>query len=98
VFSDLVRDDRGRATMAVRGKSQRVEVELGPKYRAVVVYAPNPSLARSGESSRNFVCLEPVVGIINALNLAHKGRYDELQSVPPDGAWQESFWVRPSGF
>jgi aldose 1-epimerase len=89
VFSDLVRGDRGRAVMAMQGKTQRLEVLLGPKYRAVVIYAPD---------TRNFVCLEPVVAIINALNLAHKGTYKELQSVLPDGVWQESFWIRPSGF
>ena len=89
VFSDLVRDELGRAVMAINGKSQRLEVALGPKYRAVVVYAP---------SNGNFVCLEPEAGIINALNLAHKGLYKELQSVPSGDVWQESFWVRTSGF
>jgi aldose 1-epimerase len=89
VFSDLVRDEQGRAVMAMNGKSQRLEVLLGPKYRAVVVYAP---------SNRDFVCLEPEAGIINALNLAHRGLYKELQSLPSGNIWQESFWVRPSGF
>jgi aldose 1-epimerase len=32
------------------------------------------------------------------MNLAHKGLYKELQSVPPRGSWEESFWVRPKGF
>ena len=40
VFSDLVRDARGRATMSLRGKTQRLEVVLGANYRAVVIYAP----------------------------------------------------------
>ena len=39
-----------------------------------------------------------VPGIINALNLAHRGVYNELQSIPPGGVWRESFWIRPSGF
>jgi aldose 1-epimerase len=46
----------------------------------------------------NFVCVEPMAGITNALNLAHKGLYRELQSIAPGAAWQESFWIRPSGF
>jgi len=46
----------------------------------------------------NFICIEPMAGITNALNLAHRGIYKELQSIPPGGAWQESFWIRPSGF
>ena len=82
VFSDLVRDARGQATMSVRGKTQRLEVVLGANYRAVVIYAPKPAPGQDA-ASRNFVCIEPVAGIINALNLAHKGVYKELQSIPP---------------
>jgi aldose 1-epimerase len=98
VFSDLIRDGRGRAVMGLKGKSQRLEVVFGPNYRAVVVYAPNPATSPDGTTSRNFVCLEPVAGIINALNLAHKGVYHELQSIAPDDVWQESFWIRAAGF
>jgi len=32
------------------------------------------------------------------MNAAHKGLYKELQTIPAGGAWEESFWVRPSGF
>jgi aldose 1-epimerase len=92
VFSDLVRDDAGVAVMSLNGRRQRVDVLLGPKYRVVLVYAPRAAQGRS------FVCFEPMAGITNALNLAEKGKYQELQSIPPGGVWQESFWVRPSGF
>jgi hypothetical protein len=27
-----------------------------------------------------------------------RGPYKELQSIPAGGRWEESFWVRPSGF
>jgi aldose 1-epimerase len=47
---------------------------------------------------RNFVCIEPMAGVTNAPNLAHRGLYDELQTVAPGSTWRESFWVRPSGF
>jgi aldose 1-epimerase len=97
VFSDLVRDERGIATMSLRGKAQRLDVVLGANYRAVVIYAPKPAPGQNA-AARNFVCIEPVAAIINALNLAHKGVYKELQSIPPGGVWQESFWVRPGGF
>jgi aldose 1-epimerase len=53
---------------------------------------PNPL------ATPNFVCIEPMTGITNALNLAHRGVYKELQSIPPGGTWQESFWIKPSGF
>ncbi|MCM3879814.1 MAG: aldose 1-epimerase [Vicinamibacterales bacterium] len=46
----------------------------------------------------NFICFEPMAGITNALNLAHKGTYKELQYIKPGGTWEESFWVKPSGF
>ena len=94
---DLVRDARGQATMSLQARTQRLEVVLGANYRAVVIYAPKPTPGRDA-AARNFVCIEPVAGIINALNLAHKGVYKELQSIPPAGVWQESFWIRPGGF
>jgi aldose 1-epimerase len=90
VFGELIRDASGRATMWVKGKSERVDVVFGPNYKAVVVYAPN--------SQSKFICFEPMAGITDAMNLAQKGKYGELQSVAPGGAWAESFWVRPSGF
>ena len=97
VFSDLVRDANGRATMSLGGKAQKLDVVLGPNYRAVVIYAPKPGPGQD-PAARNFVCIEPVTAIINGLNLAHKGLYKDLQSIPPGGVWQESFWIRPSGF
>ena len=104
VFSDLVRDPDGRATMTVRGRAQRLDVVLGPRWRSVVVWAPNPSgKGRGGQgdsppAERNFICIEPMAAISNALNMAHRGQYAELQTIAPGGIWRESFWVRPSGF
>jgi len=91
VFSDLVRDASGKAAMRVQGKSEKVEVAFGPNYKAVVVFAP----PRPGDS---VVCFEPMAGITDALNLAQKGVYKELQYIPPGQKWQESFWIKPSGF
>ncbi len=96
VFGDLERDASGRAIMSVKGKTQKLDVLFGPNYRSAVIYAPKPGAASA--QNRNFICFEPMAGITDALNLAHRGLYSELQSVPPSGAWQESFWVRPSGF
>jgi aldose 1-epimerase len=89
VFGDLRRDKEGRAVMSIRGKAQQLDVVLGPNYRAMVVYSPKAS---------NFVALEPMVGITDSMNLAQKGLYKDLQSIPPGGYWQESFWIRPRGF
>lgn len=95
VFGDLVRDSAGRATMSVRGRTQRIDVAFGPNWRAAVVWAPKP---KSPTEDRNFVCFEPMAGITNAMNLAHRGVYSELQSIPAEGIWEESFWIKPSGF
>jgi aldose 1-epimerase len=127
VFGDLERDAQGRAVMSVRGKKQQLDVLLGPNYRSIVLYSPNPANARGGGGrggrggappapaaattpevplagardtvpNRGFICFEPMVGITNSMNLAHKGLYKELQSIPAGGRWEESFWLRPSGF
>jgi aldose 1-epimerase len=89
VFSDLVRDAQGRATVSVVGRSQRLDIVFGPNYRSAVVWAPVPG---------TFVCIEPMAGITDAINLAHKGLYRELQSIAGGGTWRESFWIAPKGF
>ena len=89
VFTDLRRDAEGRATVAVSGRSQRLEIGLGPNYRAVTIWSPK---------DRPFICIEPTAGIIDALNLAARGLYKELQSVAPGGTWRERFWIKASGF
>lgn len=91
LFSDLIRDANGRATMWVQGKSERIEVSFGPNYKAAVVWFP-------AGPTQNFICFEPMAGITDAMNLAQKGIYKELQYIPPGQTWQESFWIKPSGF
>ena len=118
VFSDLVRDAQNKATVTLQGKHQRLDILLGPKWRSLVIYSPNPTGTGLGSnvianpnapprggaappqnaSSLNFICFEPMAGITNAMNLAQKGLYKELQSIQPGGTWQESFWIKPSGF
>ena len=121
VFGDLVRDSQGRATMTVKGKQQRLDIMLGPTWKSVVIYAPNPAnTGRGGQNisaanptgrdpmpppaagtpaaDRNFICFEPMAGITDAMNLAQKGLYKELQYIQPNGTWEASFWVKPSGF
>jgi aldose 1-epimerase len=39
-----------------------------------------------------------MAGITDAVNLAYRGLYKELQSIAPGGMWRESFWVKPGGF
>jgi aldose 1-epimerase len=89
VFGDLVRDPQGRATTSIAGKTQRLDFVLGPNYRSVVIWAPK---------DRDFICVEPMAGVTDAINLAHRGQYKELQTIAPGGTWRESFWVKPGGF
>jgi aldose 1-epimerase len=87
-FTDLVRDAAGRATFSVEGGGKQIQVIYGPKYAVAVVYAP---------PNQNYICFEPMAAITNGVNLAHEGKYPDLQMVPPGGKWRESFWVRTSG-
>ena len=96
VFSDLERDAQGRAVMSLKGRQQQLDVLIGPKFKSVVVYTP-PQPAKAPDS-RGSIAIEPMAGITNSMNLAHKGLYRELQSIPPGGFWEESFWLRPKGY
>ena len=74
----------------VQGKSQKIAIRYGPKYKVAVVYAP--------QGRGSFICFEPMAGITDAFNLAHAGTYRDLQTIAPGATWQESFWIKPSGF
>jgi aldose 1-epimerase len=87
-FTDLVRDSSGRATFSVEGGGKQIQVIYGPKYTVAVVWAP---------PNQNFICFEPMAAITNGVNLAHEGKYPDLQTAPPGGKWRESFWVRARG-
>ncbi len=83
--------------MSVIGKSQRLDVVLGPNFRSVVIWAPHPENRGRGSQNlgapvtagrgnaaqtaqdRNFICIEPMAAITDAINLAHKG---PLQRAP----------------
>ena len=84
VYTNLDRDGRGRAEFRVEAGGKRVTVVFGPKYTVAVVYAP---------PGRDFICFEPMTGVTNGFNLAHEGKFREMQSVPAGGVWEESYWV-----
>jgi aldose 1-epimerase len=89
VLAGFHRDSQGRAIFRLKGKAQEIEVSYGPRYLAGEIWAP---------PNREFLCFEPMAAIDNGINLAHRGIYKELQSLPAGQVWQESFWVRASGF
>jgi aldose 1-epimerase len=98
IFTDLERDDRGWATMSLMGKTQQVDVSIGPKFKTILVLSRENTGGRGGPPGRGTVAFEPMAAVTNALNLAHRGAYKELQSIAPGGSWEESFWIRPRGF
>jgi aldose 1-epimerase len=95
VFTDLERDDEGRATMTLVGRAQKLDVVFGPNYRAAVIWSP-PTGPDGGPAT--FMCIEPMAAITDAMNLAHRQQYHDLQTIPPGGRWHERFWIRPRGF
>lgn len=89
VMTDLVRGSDGRAVFWARGKREKIIVSFGPKYPVAVAFTP---------PDKEAVCLEPMAAVTNAFNLAHRGLYPGLQSIPPGGEWKESFWIAAEGF
>jgi aldose 1-epimerase len=87
-FTDLIRDPQGRAVFSVEGGGKKIEVTYGPKWIVAVVWEP---------ANQNFICFEPMAGITNGVNLAHEGKYKDLQVLAPGATWKESFWVKASG-
>jgi aldose 1-epimerase len=88
-YTDLVRDASGHANFSVQAADKKIEVIFGPNYKVAIVYSP---------AGQNFICFEPMAAVTNGINLAYDGKYNELQTVAPNTTWQESFWVRFSGF
>ncbi|OPZ27915.1 MAG: hypothetical protein BWZ02_01461 [Lentisphaerae bacterium ADurb.BinA184] len=39
-----------------------------------------------------------MTGITNGINLNHAGKYPDLQTVPANGTWTESFWISAKGW
>jgi aldose 1-epimerase len=93
-FTDLERDAKGRAIFSIEAGDKQIELQFGPQYPVAVIWEPP---IPPGQSD-GFVCIEPMVGVTNAINLNHAGKYPDLQSVPANGTWTESFWIHPKGF
>jgi len=93
-FIDLERDANGLAHFSIESGGKKIELLFGPKYPVAVIWEP----ASPPGQSLGFICVEPMAGITNAINLNHAGKYDALQTVPANGQWTESFWIRGLGF
>jgi aldose 1-epimerase len=142
VFTDLVRDSQGRATMRLMYNGKELDETLGPKFKTVLLWSTPLSAAAGGggrqgagraarqaqptsfppfpvdpakgvktappaiaptpaeepPTAKGFIAFEPMVGITDALNLAHKGTYKDLQMIPVGDSWEESFWITTKGY
>jgi aldose 1-epimerase len=97
-FADFERDTSGRSWFSIEGKHQKIDFLVGPHWQGMGIYAPDPASNAQALQSGGFVALEPMTALTNGLNLAQRGIYKELQTIPPGKIWQESFWIRPTGF
>jgi aldose 1-epimerase len=147
VFSDLIRDANGRATMRLMYNGKELDETLGPNFKTVLLWstplsagaaggggrgggggraatggagappmpsgpfpvdpaqsvkiappAVPPAPGAAAPTTKGFIAFEPMVGITNALNLAQKGVYKDLQMIPVGGSWEESFWITTKGY
>src|ERR1700687_1484928 len=74
VFGDLVRDAQGRAHAVVKGQRQQIEAMLGPNFRSLVVWSPDPLRTGTGSSE--------ATGSLQAPRAAEPSS----AAVPPPGA------------
>ncbi len=88
-FDDVFTSLEPGGEFSVEGGGKKIIVKFGPRFRVGVVYAPQ---------GRDFICFEPMSAVTNAFNLAHAGKYAELQSIAPGGSWRESYWIQTAGF
>ena len=93
-FADLERAADGRARFSIESGEKQVEIFFGPRYPVAIIWEP----ALPPSQTLGFICIEPMTGVTNAVNLNHAGSYPDLQTVPANGRWTESFWVRAKGF
>ncbi len=91
VFGDLRTDPDGWARFGVHAGRERLTVAYGDGYPVAVVYAP------SGDGQQ-FLCFEPMSGITNAFNLAHRKLYPQLPMVRPGEVWTGTYRISVEGF
>jgi aldose 1-epimerase len=93
-FTDLERDEKGRARFSIEAGDKQIEILFGARYPVAIIWEP----ASPPGQALEFICVEPMAGLTNATNLNHAGKYPELQTISAGGKWSESFWIRGAGF
>ena len=99
VFTDLVRDEQGRAHARIEGKKQRLELLIGPNWRGLTVWAPNP--AGTGRGSNAFSPRRPAPPPRSALggsrSLRASRRRSELHLLRAAGGDRQRVESRAQG-
>ena len=62
IFTDLERDAQGRATMTLIGKTQQLDVVVGPKFKTILVLSRDNNANRMPATARGTVAFEPMAG------------------------------------
>jgi aldose 1-epimerase len=70
----------------------------GPNGPAAPTAAAPAANAAPPAPRQESVCFEPMAGITDGMNLAHRGLYKDQQFIPPNQTWEANFWVKPTGF
>lgn len=91
-FTGLRPSPDGKVHFIIASGSKQIELIFGPKYPVAVVWEP----VFNGHPTP-FMCVEPMAGLTDAINLHHAGKYPQLQMVAPGETWSETFSIRPSG-
>ncbi len=93
-YTDMAYGEDGRARFTVAAGKKRIEIIFSPQYPVAQVWLPAPPPGMTW----NFICIEPMTGITNGINLNHAGKYPDLQAVPAHGSWTGSFWIKAEEF
>jgi aldose 1-epimerase len=93
-FTNLERNSKGQAVFTIESGDKKIELLFGVLYTTAVVWEPASMPGRSFD----FICVEPMAGFTNATNFKGPKAIYWLQTVPSNGKWNESFWIRPQGF
>jgi aldose 1-epimerase len=93
-FTDFMRDADGRALFRIESGDKRIDLLFGLQFPVAVIWEPGSMMGQA----MDFLCVEPMTGVTNGINLNHDGKYPALQTVPANGKWTGSFWIRPAGF
>jgi aldose 1-epimerase len=93
-FTDLGRNSADQAVFLIESGNKKIELLFGNYYTTAVIWEPASPPGRSFD----FICIEPMAAPTNATNMEHAGKTVGLQSIPSNGKWSESFWVKPEGF